>query len=307
MSAPATVVVACLAGHGIGPEVTAAASRALAQVSRQHGFRVDEVHPPFDGEAVMSSGHPLPSATRSAALAADAVLVAGATAPALAGVRAELDLGARVTRTLDGTGEATTFAPLHLAAESWTIERAFRTARARTGRLVSVGVNGTWRARVDAVARQHDGIEVEHRTLAESLGLLARGSAGVLVAEHVLGDAISEAPQLGGRRRLTATGDLSISGPGLFAPTHGTAHEDAGQGMADPSEMLLATALLLTEGLGRRAAGEALEVSLALALARPHRSTGTGVVATTRELVDAVLGLLPSARRDTEFALSGTR
>ena len=44
-----TFVVACLAGHGIGPEVTAAASRALAQVSRHHGFRIEEVHPPFDG------------------------------------------------------------------------------------------------------------------------------------------------------------------------------------------------------------------------------------------------------------------
>ena len=64
MSGRRTFVVACLAGHGIGPEVTAAASRALAQVSRQHGFRVEEVHPPFDGEAVMQSGHPLPAATR---------------------------------------------------------------------------------------------------------------------------------------------------------------------------------------------------------------------------------------------------
>ena len=101
MSTPTTVVVACLAGHGIGPEVTAAASRALAQVSRQHGFRVDEVHPPFDGEGVMSSGHPLPSATHSAALAADAVLVAGATAPALAGVRADAVLGVLPTARRD--------------------------------------------------------------------------------------------------------------------------------------------------------------------------------------------------------------
>ena len=310
MNAPTTVVVACLAGHGIGPEVTAAASRALAQVSRQHGFRVDEVHPPFDGEGVMSSGHPLPAATRSAALASDAVLVAGATAPALAGVRAELDLGARVTRTLDETGEATTFAPLRPDAESWTLERAFQAARARAGRLVSVGVNGAWSKQVAAHGERHDGVEVEHRTLAEALFLLAAGSAGVLVAEHVLGEAISEAPRLGRRRRLIATGDLSVSGPGLFAPTHGTAHDDAGQGMADPSEMLLATALLLTEGLGRRRAGEALEESLALALGRPHQPAnvaGAGVVATTREFVDAVLGLLPSARRDTEFALGGMR
>ena len=36
---PATHVVACLAGNGIGPEVVAEASRALAAVARLHGFR----------------------------------------------------------------------------------------------------------------------------------------------------------------------------------------------------------------------------------------------------------------------------
>ena len=80
----------------------------------------------------------------------------------------------------------------------------------------------------------------------------------------------------------------------------------AGQGVADPSPMLLATALMLSEGLGRPVAGRALEESLAAALRGPRRPVelaAPGVAATTREFVDAVLGLLPSARRDTEFAL----
>ena len=59
-------VAACLAGDGIGPEVMAEASRALAEVSALHGFRVDEVHPPFAGEAVTRAGHPLPPSTRQA-------------------------------------------------------------------------------------------------------------------------------------------------------------------------------------------------------------------------------------------------
>ena len=53
--------VACLSGDGIGPEVTAEASRALAVVSGMHGFQVDEVHVPFGGDAVRRFGHPLPS------------------------------------------------------------------------------------------------------------------------------------------------------------------------------------------------------------------------------------------------------
>ena len=52
--------VACLSGDGIGPELMAEASRALAEAGRLHGFFVDEVHAPFAGEAVSRHGHPLP-------------------------------------------------------------------------------------------------------------------------------------------------------------------------------------------------------------------------------------------------------
>ena len=308
-----TYVVACLAGHGIGPEVTAAASRALAQVSRHHGFLIEEVHPPFDGEAVMQAGHPLPAATRNAALSADAVLVAGATAPALAGVKAALDLSVRVTRVVAAHGAGTTtFSSLPGSAPDWALDRAFAAARAHGGRLVSVGVNGGWRERVDRHAERHDGVEVTHLVLADALHVLTEdgGGLGVLVVEEAVADAVVEGPRLGGRRQLAATGYLSPDGPGLFAPTHGAAHDIAGQGVANPSEMLLAAALLLDEGLGRRAAAEALEESLATALAsrsRPADMTEAGVAATTREFVDAVLGMLPSARRDTEFALGAPR
>ena len=64
--------VACLSGDGIGPEVTAEASRALAAVSGMHGFQVDEVHVPFGGDAVRRFGHPLPPVTRAACAEADA-------------------------------------------------------------------------------------------------------------------------------------------------------------------------------------------------------------------------------------------
>ena len=310
MTARQTYVVACLAGHGIGPEITAAASRALARLGREHGFDVEELHPPFDTEALTRSGHTLPPATRQATASADAVLVAGDGAPALDGLRAALDLGAQVVRVLDDTGEATAFAPLHDAAAGWTIERAFATARSRSGRLASVGVTAAWRSAVDRHSDRHHGVEVEHLPLPEALRRLSAGRVGVLVAEGVLRDTVAEAPRLAGHARLVATGQLSPTGPGLFAPAQGTASDLAGQGVADPSPMLLATALLLSEGLGRAAAGEALEDSLTMALRAPRRPadvSDVGVAATTREFVDAVLGLLPSARRDTEFALGAAR
>jgi hypothetical protein len=223
-------VVACLAGHGIGPEVTAAASRALADLSRHHGFRIDEIHPPFDTEAIARSGHPLPLPTRRATRAADAVLVAGADAPALEGVRAELDLAVSVTRVLDDAGESTLFAPLHDGAEDLAIDRALAAARARSGRLVSVGVTDGWRERVDRHAEAHPGVLVEHRELAAALRALARGGCGEAVAERVVAEALADAPRLDGRTILIATGELAADGPGLFAPSHGTGHEAAAPG-----------------------------------------------------------------------------
>ena len=151
---PATHVVACLAGNGIGPEVVAEASRALAAVARLHGFRIEERHPPFGAEALFRSGSHLPASTRDAVLGADAVLVAGLRAPALDGVRAELDLQARVSRVRSAaTGaDVTVFAPLADAQPDFAIDRALLAACARRGRLQSVGVDRDWRARVDARA-----------------------------------------------------------------------------------------------------------------------------------------------------------
>lgn len=308
-------LVACLAGNGIGPEVMAEASRTLAEVSSLHGFQVDEVHPPFGGEAVTRSDHPLPAATRHATLGADAVLVAGSSQPALEGVKAELDLAASVVHAqLAGGGDLTLFAPLRDDSEDWTIERAFATAKSRSGRLVSVGVDDAWQTRVEAHAERHGGVAVRHLALAEALHELAESprTLGIVVTQRALADALADAARRGADGASpAATGLLSATGPGLFGPTHGSAPDIAGQGVANPCEMLLAAALLLGEGLGRRAAAETLEESVATALRRPGRTpdvTSSGSLAFgTREFVDVVLGLLPSMRRDTEFALGGTR
>jgi isocitrate/isopropylmalate dehydrogenase len=303
-----TYVVACLAGHGIGPEVMAEASRALASVSRMHGFAVQEVHPPFDGEAVTQSGRAFPACTRNATLSADAVLVAGASTPALDAVKAELDLAGSVSRTLlpDG-GAFTVFAPVEESGTSWTIQQALATARVRTGRLASVGTSRAWHEQVALHVERDGAIGLRQLTLADALHALTTAPAtlGVVVTERVLADALADLPRVGGRARpLRATGLFSPLSPGLFGPTHGSALDIAGQGVANPSEMLLAAALMLGEGLGRWAAADTLEQSLAATRRRSGTPDmiDTGVAATTREFVDVVLGLLPAARRDTEFS-----
>ena len=297
---PTTHRIAYLAGHGVGPEVTAAASRALDHLSRRHGFRVDEVHPPFGAETLIHSGDALPPATRRATASADAILVAGATEPALASLRASVAPAIRVTRTLDALGDSTVFAPLDESGVPVAIARAVAAAKTAGSGVGAVDVDQTWRAHFE-----RSPVTIEQLSLAEALELLA-GSATVTV---IAGPSVADALASAGNERLTATAELPLDGPGLFAPTHGNDHVDDGHGVADPTEMLLATALLLSEGLDLREAGRSLERSVAAALGgtrTPMTSNGTTVRETTREFVDAVLGLIPNARRETDVALGVT-
>jgi len=300
--------IAALSGDGVGAELMAEASRALAAVSRLHGFQVQLEHAPFAAAALTRSGHPLPRATRAACSSADAVLVGALGSPALDGLRAELDPWAVVSRTRTRPGgDLTIFAPLHDGAEDWAVDRAFRSACARRGDVVCVSSSRPFTDLFDTVADGYPAVSVRRLSLGEALTVLLTdpGELDVLVTEHVLFEALASLPRAhDGGRKVAAVGYVSPTGPGLFVPTHGPAADIAGQGVANPSELLLAAALLLGEGLERRSAAETLEDGVVAALAAPRRTpdmAGAGVASTTREFADAVIELLPSSRRDTDM------
>jgi len=298
--------VACLAGGGIGPELMAETSRALAEVSRLHNFRLDEVHVPFGSQAVSAWGHPLPPATREACRTADAVLVAGDREPALQGVRAELELSATVMRIRTQRGDLAVVSPLDERFSRWTVERAFALARGRRAHVTSIGSGHAWQFLVEEVAEQHPGMEVSHLTLAEALPHLTAGTGGfdVVLTEQIFAEAVhAMATFERDDTRAVAIGEIAERGPGLFRSIHGPAAAIAGFGVANPSGMLLAASLLLEEGLGERAAGLTLSESVASALrdgARTPDMVGTGAH-DTRGFMDAVLARLPRTRTDTEF------
>jgi 3-isopropylmalate dehydrogenase len=300
--------VACLSGDGIGPELTAEASRALAEVSRMHGFAIEEVHAPFGGDAVRRFGHPLPPATRAACLEADAVLVASTREPALEGVKAELDLSWRITRVCARGSELAVVSPLIDEATELAVDRGFRLAFSRRARLTSVGGGGRWHAALAGSSERWEGVLVEHaRFEAAVLGLLGDPSGfDVLVSEQPFAEALaSTAAYAHEGTRMVASGRIGADGKGVFGPTHGSAPQLAGQGVANPSAMLLAAALMLGEGLGERSAARTLERAV---VETPHAGVRTpdmvssGAGATTREFMDALLASLPAARLDTEFA-----
>lgn len=301
--------VACLTGHGIGPELMGEASRALAAVSRLHGFVVDDVHVPFGREAQLRSGQHLPLTTRNAYLSADAVLVADGRDPALRTVEGELDARATLTQIQCAPlGDLTLVTPLGEGADAWTVERAFALARSRRGRLTSVNADGDWEQLVDAVGAHHDGILVEHLSVAVGLPALAfeRERFDVVVTGPLFADSLTEvaASSVTGPA-VVASGRLAGHGPGLFAPVLRDGNEIAGQGVANPCSMLLATALALGEGLGQRSAAETLVRAVAEALVRGRLTPDLvpiGMGATTRDFTDRVLRLLPESMTNREFS-----
>jgi 3-isopropylmalate dehydrogenase len=304
-----TYTVACLSGDGVGPELMAEACRALAEISRLHGFRVNDVHVPFGSEAVSRWGHPLPASTRSAYLGADAVLVAVDGEPALADVESELDLRAAVTRVRFGArGDVRLLYPLSSDLSEWTVEKAFEIARSSRARLASVDEDGGWRELVTDAAARHDGVFVEHFSVAAGLPALAfePDQFDVVVTGPLFGEALSEiAASLDREPRVVAWGQLAGNGPGVFTPGHAKSHEEAGQGVANPSSTLLAVATMLGEGLGEHAAAETLAQAVTHACGgngvRTLDRLLRGVAASTRQFTDAVLSELPAAHANAEF------
>ena len=289
-------LVACLAGDGVGPELMAEATRALARVSKLHSLPLDELHLPFAGEAVTRYGHALPLSTRAAYLKADAILVATPHEPAVETIKSDLDLVWRVTHVHVPTrGDALVFGAVSSAPPEPAIERAFFSAASKRGRVTAVGSTPAWRAAVEAERSRWDGLVVEHRTLGETLVHLreAHDDVEVIVTEAELAEPLTDAiTHLAGSPATVAHAWLAEDGPGLFAPGASDPADLAGFGVADPTAMLLTVSLLLAEGLQRRSGAHTLERAVAAAPSSPPG---------TRTFTDAVLALLPEKRTDVEL------
>lgn len=291
--------VACLAGDGIGPEVMAQASRAMTAAARMHGFSLDEEHVPFGADATMRVGHPFPLASRNAALAADAILAATIDRKLLESLEAELDLRAAVMRVRLRNSTVTLVSPLRHDAWEWTLDRAFRAAESSRGSVTLVGSEDGWSDHAEAAFERESGVTLSHLSTRRAVRALSSSPEAfdVVVCARPLLVPFAELPWCLDRRRVHAWGRIAGEGPGVFGPSHGAAADIAGQGVADPSSMLLAAALMLGEGLGER--GAAATLSSAVSYVRGSRAAG--LVSMSGELTDAVLARLPQSNPNAEF------
>jgi isocitrate/isopropylmalate dehydrogenase len=276
----------------------AAATRALDRVAALHHFDLDDRHLPFAGEAVTRSGHALPADTRAGYRDADAILVASPHEPAFAGVKADLQLAWRVVRVHVGAdADLVVVGPMGDWADETALAHAFSCAASRCGRLVSVGDSPTWRAALAVERADWNALEVEETSLGDVLVRLRDEpeSLDVVVTETHLVDAIVDAAAaFAGSRASVAHAWLPDEGPGVFAPGRTAPDDDAGFGVVDPMGMLLATSLMLAEGLKRRSASRTLERAVGAAAEANSRRQDT------RAFTDAVIELLPSSRTDVD-------
>jgi 3-isopropylmalate dehydrogenase len=293
--------IACLAGNGIGPEVMAQASRGMRAASRMHGFVLEEEHVPFGADATMRVGHPFPLTSRSTALAADAILAGTVDQALLQTLEGELDLRAAVMRVRFRGASTTIVAPLDADAWEWTLGRAIATARLSRGHLTFVGSEEDWAADA-AEAGRSDGLGVTHLSTRRAIRTLVSHpeSFDVVLCARPLLVPLAELPWCLDARRVLAWGRLSANGPGIFGPSHGTAVDIAGQGVADPSSMLLAAALMLGEGLGEWGAAATLASAVSYVRGNGTRRA-VGTVSMSSELTDAVLARLPQSHSNAEF------
>jgi len=296
--------IACLTGSGTAPELMAEALHALEAVGRLHGFAFDQVHAPFGGVALARLGQAVPASTRDAVLGADAVLVAGAEEPALDDVMAELDLRAKVTRVRFGQHDDVVFVTaVKEAAAEWTVERAFGLAESRTMRLACVG-DAAWRELVEVAAAAHEHVRIEHVSPRDAMPFAAFDPArfDVVAVAPAWAEGIVEIAAAAAAHRVAAHALLAGHGPSLFVPSPDGGFALAGQGIVNPSSMLLAAALVLELGLGQPAAAATLAGAVSAALVdSPRTASLLHPVATTREFTHRVLAGFQLSNRNAEF------
>jgi 3-isopropylmalate dehydrogenase len=191
---------------------------------------------------------------------------------------------------------------------------AFQAARKRAARSGRPGARGKvtsvdkanvletfqfWKDVVTEVHAQYPDVELEHMYVDNAAMQLVRAPKkfDVVVTGNMFGDILSdEAAMLTGSIGMLPSASLDKNGKGLYEPSHGSAPDIAGQGIANPLATILSAAMMLRYSLDQAAAADRIESAVRAVLAAGLRtpdiwSEGTTRVG-TREMGDAVVAAL---------------
>lgn len=182
---------------------------------------------------------------------------------------------------------------------------AFQAARKRQKHLTSVDkanvleTSQLWRDTVIEVHKQYPDVTLEHMYVDNAAMQLVRApkKLDVIVTGNLFGDILSdEAAMLTGSIGMLPSASLNEKKQGLYEPSHGSAPDIAGQGIANPLATILSAAMMLRFSLDKGEDAARIEKAVQTVLAQGLRtpdiySEGTQKLSTS-EMGDAVVRAL---------------
>ena len=182
---------------------------------------------------------------------------------------------------------------------------AFEAARKRSKRVTSVDKANVletfqfWKDIVTEVGKEYPDVQLDHMYVDNAAMQLVKAPKkfDVIVTGNMFGDILSdEAAMLTGSIGMLPSASLNASNQGLYEPSHGSAPDIAGKGVANPLATILSAAMMLRYSLDQEEAAQRIETAVKKVLAQGLRtpdiySAGTTKVGTV-EMGDAVLKAL---------------
>jgi 3-isopropylmalate dehydrogenase len=182
---------------------------------------------------------------------------------------------------------------------------AFQAARKRSKRVTSVDKANVletfqfWKDVVSEVGKQYPDVALDHMYVDNAAMQLVRAPKkfDVVVTGNMFGDILSDAAaMLTGSIGMLPSASLNSKNQGLYEPSHGSAPDIAGKGVANPLATILSAAMMLRFSLNQPEAASRIEKAVDAVLSQGLRtpdiySEGTTKVG-TREMGDAVVKAL---------------
>jgi 3-isopropylmalate dehydrogenase len=182
---------------------------------------------------------------------------------------------------------------------------AFQAARKRNKKVTSVDKANVletfqfWKDTMIEVHAQYPDVELQHMYVDNAAMQLVKAPKAfdVVVTGNMFGDILSdEASMLTGSIGMLPSASLNARNQGLYEPSHGSAPDIAGKGIANPLATILSAAMMLRFSLNQEEAAQRIEAAVQKVLAQGLRtgdiwSEGTNRVGTA-QMGDAVVKAL---------------
>jgi 3-isopropylmalate dehydrogenase len=182
---------------------------------------------------------------------------------------------------------------------------AFQAARKRGKKVTSVDKANVletfqfWKDVVTDVGREYPDVALDHMYVDNAAMQLVKAPKkfDVVVTGNMFGDILSdEAAMLTGSIGMLPSASLNASNQGLYEPSHGSAPDIAGQGIANPLATIMSAAMMLRFSLNQAEAADRIEAAVARVLEQGLRTPDIHSEGTTRvgtaEMGDAVVKAL---------------